>query len=111
SSIVRSFSIMRFAPSLIGNKRFLAAWGLTFAALTNINAADRIDLSKLPPAASRHVDFVKDIQPIFKEHCYSCHGEQKQKASLRWDVKQIAVKGGERGVEYVAGKSAESRLI
>ena len=21
------------------------------------------------------IDFVKDIQPIFKEHCYKCHGD------------------------------------
>ncbi|MDB6024954.1 MAG: putative rane protein [Verrucomicrobiales bacterium] len=102
---------MFFASTLFGSKRFLAAGGLAFTALTGVHAAEPIDLSKLPPAATRQVDFVKDIQPIFKEHCYSCHGELKQKASLRWDVKQVALKGGERGVEFVAGKSAESRMI
>ena len=21
------------------------------------------------------VDFVRDVRPIFRQHCYSCHGE------------------------------------
>jgi hypothetical protein len=106
-----SLCIMLCAPSFLGTKRFLAGWGLAFTTLTAAHAADPIDLSKLPPAAARQVDFVKDIQPILKEHCYSCHGEHKQKGGLRWDVKQLANKGGDRGVEFVAGKSAESRMI
>ncbi len=102
---------MHFAPSLFGKKPLLVVWGLTFTAWTCSQAADQPDFSKLPPAASKQIDFVKDIQPIFKEHCYSCHGEQRQKGGLRWDVKQVALKGGDRGVEFVPGKSAESRMI
>ena len=102
---------MHFTPSLFGKKPLFTAWGLAFAALTSVHAAGQPDFSKLPPAASKQIDFVKDIQPIFKDHCYSCHGEQRQKGGLRWDVKQVATKGGDRGVEFVAGKSAESRLI
>ena len=41
------------------------------------------------------VDFVRDVQPIFREHCYQCHGEEKQKGELRLDVKAAAIKGGE----------------
>jgi hypothetical protein len=29
----------------------------------------------LPPAADRKVDFVRDVQPIFRQHCYECHAE------------------------------------
>ena len=32
------------------------------------------------------VDFVRDIQPLLKEHCIACHGEKKQKGSLRLDL-------------------------
>ena len=83
----------------------LALWLATLA------ASAAVDVSKLPPAASRPVDFAKDIQPIFSRHCYSCHGPEKQKASLRWDDKTTALKGGENGPVIVPGKSAESRVI
>ena len=70
-----------------------------------------VDLTKVPPAATRPVDFAKDIQPIFAAHCYPCHGEKKQEAAFRLDDKTIALKGGELGVAIVPGKSAESLLI
>ena len=65
----------------------------------------------LPPAVSRPVSFVKDIQPLLSEHCYACHGPDKQKADLRWDDRSSVFKGGENGPILVPGKSGESRLI
>src|ERR1044071_6112182 len=66
---------------------------------------------KFPPPATRAVDFLKDIQPILAEHCYTCHGPEKQKSDLRWDNKASVFKGGEHGPVLVPGKSAESRVI
>src|SRR5437870_2885974 len=66
---------------------------------------------KLPPAATRKIDFSKDIQPIFAESCYECHGGQKQKGGLRLDQKQAALKGGDTGALLVARKSADSLII
>src|ERR1043166_6498987 len=43
--------------------------------------------AKTPPAATRQVDFAKDVEPIFSSHCYDCHGPKKQEASLRLDQK------------------------
>jgi mono/diheme cytochrome c family protein len=74
------------------------------------NAAEA-DASKLPPAATTAVDFVKDIQPILAKNCYSCHGPDRQKAELRWDVKAIAFRNGEHGPAIIPGKSAESQMI
>src|SRR5438552_14432218 len=74
-------------------------------------SAAEVDVSKLPPSASRKVDFVKDIQPILAQRCYECHGEKKQEALLRWDAKEIALKGSERGPVIVPGKSAQSVMI
>ena len=67
--------------------------------------------AKLPPASQRKIDFVKDIQPIFSGHCYSCHGPNKQEAQFRLDTKESALKGGELGVAILPGKSAESLLV
>jgi hypothetical protein len=57
------------------------------------------------------VDFQRDIQPIFAERCYSCHGAEKQKNNLRLDRKAKALAGGDSGPSIVAGKSGESRLF
>ena len=65
----------------------------------------------LPAPAARPVEFIKDIQPILSEHCYSCHGPDKQKGDLRWDVKESAFKTGDHGPIIVSGKSASSRVI
>ncbi len=68
-------------------------------------------MSKLPPPVDRKIDFVKDIQPIFANHCYECHGPKKQEHDLRLDQKATASKGGESGPAFVAGKSAGSLII
>ena len=74
--------------------------------------AAKVDVSKLPPAASREVDFVQDIQPLFEKHCLKCHGPEKQKGGWRVDVKEVALKGGDNfAPNVVTGRSAESPLI
>ncbi len=66
-----------------------------------------------PPtaSASKTVDFAKDIQPILRKNCYSCHGAEEQEGGLRLDVKKRAMQGGDGGAVFVAGKSDKSRLI
>jgi mono/diheme cytochrome c family protein len=65
----------------------------------------------LPPAASRPVDFTKDLEPLFAERCYDCHGEKKQESGLRADSRADLLKGGDNGPAFVVGKSAESILV
>lgn len=63
-------------------------------------------------ASAAAVDFVRDVRPIFEEHCFDCHGEDKQKSKLRLDSALGILRGGESGEPFiVAGKSAESYLI
>lgn len=69
------------------------------------------ELKPLPPAATRTVDFVRDIQPIFAERCNHCHGEDDQQGRLRLDAKAIVMRGGKSGPLLAAGKSAEGLLI
>ncbi|OYW74117.1 MAG: hypothetical protein B7Z37_19085 [Verrucomicrobia bacterium 12-59-8] len=58
------------------------------------------------------VDFVREVQPIFEQHCYECHGAKKQKNDYRLDIKDIALKGGEdHAPNVVPGKSGESPLF
>jgi hypothetical protein len=58
------------------------------------------------------MDFERDVLPIFKSRCYSCHDVRKHKAGLRLDVKAIALRGGESGkAAVVPGDSKKSELI
>ena len=58
------------------------------------------------------VDFVRDVRPILQQHCYSCHGADKQKSGLRLDVRSEAYRGGDAyGPSIVAGNVDDSRLL
>ena len=72
---------------------------------------DAARIAALPPAVARTVDFIADIQPLFAEHCYQCHGPKRQEAGFRLDHKPTVLRGGELGVAIVPGKSADSLLI
>ena len=43
------------------------------------------------------VDYEKDIKPLLKERCYTCHGALKQKAGLRLDTVVAMKTGGDGG--------------
>ena len=66
---------------------------------------------KLPPAASKKVDYKQDIQPLLSQNCYSCHGPEVQQAGLRLDLRQNALRGGDYGPVIKIGDSAGSKLI
>ena len=55
-------------------------------------------------------DFVTQILPIFRENCISCHGEEKQKAGLRLDTFELAMKGNDDGAVIVAEDLIDSKL-
>ena len=58
------------------------------------------------------VDFVREVQPIFEQHCYECHGAKKQKNDYRLDIKATALTGGEdHAPNIVPGNSAGSPLF
>src|SRR4051812_33849837 len=59
------------------------------------------------PAA--RVDFVRDIQPIFRQQCYSCHGATIHENGLRLDRRADAMRGGMIAV-IGPGNSGASRL-
>jgi hypothetical protein len=62
------------------------------------------------PAAE--IDFVRDVRPILRQHCYPCHGATKQKSGLRLDVKAAAFNGGDGyGASVIAGSADDSPLI
>ena len=68
-------------------------------------------ISKLPPATSRKVDFVRDIQPVLESSCIKCHARGKAKGGWRVDTRAEALKPSDSGPAIVPGDSTRSRLV
>ena len=57
------------------------------------------------------VDYVREVRPVLREHCYRCHGPLKQKGKLRLDTRALAVKGGKSGAAFAPGNVETSLLV
>jgi hypothetical protein len=65
---------------------------------------------KTEPAPATNVTFTKDIVPVFRSHCLTCHGIPSIKGGL--DVRTLAaiMKGGDSGDAIKPGDPANSLL-
>jgi len=88
---------------------FLSLW-LFFTAWVACSTQLKADGRQGSPKVQ--VDFTRDIQPIFRTRCSSCHGSEVQMSGLRLDSRPSLLKGGKSGQSaIVPGKSSESLLI
>jgi ankyrin repeat protein len=55
------------------------------------------------------VDFGRDVLPLIRQNCMTCHGPNVQMNNFRLDRRSTAMRGGTRSV-IVPGSSASSRL-
>lgn len=63
-------------------------------------------------AAADPLIFERDVRPIFKTHCFQCHGEDGQrKGGLDLRLRRLAEQGGDSGPAFVPGKPDESLLV
>jgi len=68
-------------------------------------------------ADDKKIDFVTDIQPIFKESCVKCHSLDPKKpkkhgaGGFQLDDKTAAFKGGKAGSDILPGNSKDSLLV
>lgn len=77
-----------------------------FVAVALFSACSWNEAAALEPAK---IDFVRDVQPLFKTHCIDCHGAKQQKNGFRLDRRRDAIKGGTSPM-ISPGNSEASRL-
>src|SRR5262245_3283081 len=63
------------------------------------------------PTAEQVKFFEEKVRPILAENCYKCHGSDEQKGSLRLDLREAALAGGEDGPVIVPGQPEKSVLV
>jgi mono/diheme cytochrome c family protein len=61
--------------------------------------------------ADKAVSFEKDVMPIFKASCVSCHKADKKKGKLDMSNYAELMKGGKQGSPVKPGDPAKSLLI
>src|SRR5262245_1542581 len=62
--------------------------------------------------APAKVDFARDVQPLLRTNCYSCHGPTLQSGNFRLDRRRDSMPNrvGANGARIVPGNSATSRV-
>ena len=67
--------------------------------------------AKAETPKSADLDFFRDIYPIVKANCISCHNKTTTKAALNMETPELIKKGGDSGPALVAGKGEESLIV
>ena len=93
------------------------SWRLSFTLMIFVasTAAGQIRAEEAADAeiqAARMQFFEQKVRPILAEHCYACHGVEKQENGLRLDARGHLLRGGiQHGSAIVPGISEKSVLI
>ncbi|MCH7725450.1 MAG: DUF1553 domain-containing protein [Planctomycetes bacterium] len=65
-----------------------------------------------PSAFADDLTFERDVRPILKTHCFSCHGDGAEvKAGLDLRLRRMIAKGGESGAAIVPSAPNKSLLV
>lgn len=85
----------------------VAARVLAILATVGLVSVESVSRAEEMPAKVTYVDHV---QPIFRQHCFACHGADQKKSDLALDNYPATMKGGASGEVLVSGDPASSRL-
>jgi uncharacterized membrane protein len=62
-------------------------------------------------AATSASFFIVRVEPVFAQHCATCHGRSKQKSGLRLNTYEAVMRGGKHGMVVKAGNAQGSELF
>jgi hypothetical protein len=93
--------------------------GIGLASWANATNAQQIEATVKTNPATAHadspssdpIDFVLQIQPILKAHCYECHAGTTEEGGLNLGLKAKALEGGHSEAAIRVGNSEVSLLI
>ncbi|MDX2038863.1 MAG: DUF1549 domain-containing protein [Isosphaeraceae bacterium] len=86
----------------------MSSW---FPKLALLVAGVMVGSELLPVASGAAPDFARDVEPILRSSCLSCHSRGKYKGGLSLESRQAMLEGGEGGPAIRAGHAGESLLI
>lgn len=82
-------------------------WPASIWWVCTLAAAENSDVHRTLP-----LTFERDVRPIFKTHCFHCHGESSRlEADLDLRLRKSSIKGGESGPAIVPGSVDGSYLV
>lgn len=84
---------------------------ISFAQDSDAIAEDSTPETQAKTARPEPVDFLREVQPILRDHCYECHAGTTEEGGLNLGIKARAFKGGDSDAAIVAGNSKDSLLI
>jgi len=92
--------------------RFLVLASVLCAVSLPARAQPQTELqARVPAAASRAVDFSRDVKPILLVACVRCHARGNDKGGFSIETRESMLRGGDTGPAVVPGQSADSFLI
>jgi cytochrome c553 len=89
--------------------QFLLAASTVFSLLVSMTSGARAEENRV--ARTPAETFEKSVRPVLSANCFTCHGPEKQKGSLRLDSRQAMLSGGDSGPAIVPGHPEESLLV
>lgn len=64
-----------------------------------------------PGVVAAEVDFVEEVQPLLRRHCFRCHGERTQEANLRLDLSATLFDAADSGEPIVVPHDPDESLL
>jgi mono/diheme cytochrome c family protein len=92
---------MPFSPDFVVRRSICRTGGVVIA----------VGLCAAAAARAEPTFFRARVAPIFEKHCVVCHGPEKQKAGLRLDSVEHALRGGEAGEVLKPGNAKQSEIF
>lgn len=74
-------------------------------------AQNKEPLPALDAASAAKISYRRDVAPILKRHCTTCHTQNDPQGELNMDSVALFAKGGKRGAAFIPGKPEESLTI
>lgn len=68
-------------------------------------------LPVLDPAAASKVSYRREVAPILRRHCWSCHNPADAQGGLDLTAVATFAAGGQKGVSWIAGKPDQSLVV